>query len=79
MLEPLTACPLTGSVLLSQDFQKDVAWFRAYMYLPHSNTVYLIHKEDMAPIHLFIDVCTTGCRAICELQAYHTKFLVLIL
>ena len=48
--DTLRACPLTGSVPLSQGFQKDGAWFRAY--LPHCNDIYIILKEDRTPIQL---------------------------
>ena len=39
----------------------------------------MIHTDDRAHIQVFVDACTMGCRAICQLEAYHARFLVSIL
>ena len=33
-------------------------------------------EEDMRqPIHIYVDVCTTGCSALCQAEVYHAIFL----
>ena len=50
ILDMLQAWPLQGSITLSLEFRKDLAWFQ--WYLPHTNGMYLIHKESRTPIPL---------------------------
>ena len=48
MLKALRLCPSEGSVTLSPDFKKDLAWFRAF--LPQTNGVFIIHEDrDQGP------------------------------
>ena len=62
--------PCTAAcIALSHQFRKDLAWFR--QYLPQTTGVFLIHEDSTAPISLFVDACTTGCRAVIAGQAYH--------
>ena len=60
MLETLHACPLQGSIPLSPEFRKDLAWFQ--QYLPCTNGVFLIHEGSRIPIPLFVDACTSDVR-----------------
>ena len=42
-------------------------------YLPYSNGVYIIHKEDRAPIQLFCDACMAGVSLITTLNSQCTS------
>ena len=72
MLETLHACPLQGSISLSSEVWKDVAWFQWYLHCTHG--VFLIHKESRVPIPLFVDACTSGRGVVTAAQAYHMEF-----
>ena len=72
MLETLLACPLQGSITLSSGFRKDLAWFRHF--LSSFNGIQLIHEDTRVPLPLYVDACTSGCRAVTTSEAYHTRF-----
>ena len=72
MLDTLRQCPEQGSFTISSEFRKDLAWFDHF--IPTTNGMFLIHKDDRHPLHLYIDACMTGCGAITQSQAYHATF-----
>ena len=59
-------------VKLSHDSKKDIGWFQAFLL--KTNSVFILHNEPRDPVSLYVDVCTTGCDAICQDEAYHTQF-----
>ena len=71
MLETLRQCPVRGSFSLSPEFHKDVAWFRSY--LPTSDGVVMIHRDDRTPKNLYVRSCQFGCGAITTNHAYHVS------
>ena len=58
--------------LLSTEFQKDVTWFQSFF--PRIDCVFLIHEDTRVPIPLFVDACTSICRAVTTTEAYHVEF-----
>ena len=51
------------------DFKIDLAWFREF--LPQTDGVFIIHKENRVPVCLHVDSCTSGCGALSEKEAYY--------
>jgi hypothetical protein len=68
MLSTLRSCPLQGSVLLTDDFRKDLSWFTKFM--TGSNGVYLLDKKLEKPVIIKVDSCLTGGGGWCRDQAY---------
>ena len=70
MLETLIVCPLIELTALSPDFIKDFNWFA--VFIPSTNSVFIIHADDRKPINLYIhvDACTIG---VADREAYHTR------
>ena len=77
MLATLRACPPHGSIKLSTEFQKDLAWF--HHFLPLTNGIFIIHEDNRTPVHIYVDSCSTGCGGLCGKEAYHARFLAGIL
>ena len=61
----------THSVRLSDEFQKDIAWFRRFM--PDYNGIHLI-KCAMPHIQVHVDSCLTGCGGFWHTHYYHGEF-----
>ena len=53
MLDTLRQCPEKGSVTLSPEFRKDLAWFD--WFLPTTGGTFIIHQDDKNPVQLYID------------------------
>ena len=68
----LRECPEQGFTHLSTEFKKDLAWFEGF--LRHTDGVFIIHEDNRDPICLFVDTCTSGCRAVSNAEAYCMEF-----
>ena len=77
MLDTLRSYPPTGCISLSQEFNKDLAWFAKY--LPSTNGVFILHEDNMVSVPLYINACTTDSGAVLGKEAYRTIFLLHIL
>ena len=33
----------------------------------------MIDQDTKQPVHIYIDICTTGCGTLCQDNAYHTE------
>ena len=73
MLASLRECPGAGTIWLSLEFKKDLQWFRLYAAM--CNRVSIIDEDARQLVEIYVDACTTGCRALCGNEAYHTTFL----
>ena len=67
-----TQCLEQGSVILSPELKKDLAWF--YRFLPTSQGIFIIHTDGRIPVQLYINACTSRCGAITAGSVYHTTF-----
>ena len=65
-------------IVLTDEFQRDIAWFDKY--LPTTNGVFILHEDHRAPVSIHVDSCTTGCGGIMSgapsqpAAAYHVEF-----
>ena len=71
MLATLRQCPEFGEITLNLEFTTDVNWF--INYLAGTNSVFIMDQDHRSPIHVYVDTCTTGCRAVCQAEAYHSE------
>ena len=71
MLETLRRAPPVGSIALDDSFQRDVAWFLAF--LPSYNGIHLLDASPPSFI-VEIDSCLTGCGGLSGGQFYHAQF-----
>lgn len=71
MLDTLRSAPPSGYIELPDSFQRDVAWFLAF--LPNYNGIHLL---DLSPPLFIVEVdsCLSGCGGISEGEFYHTRF-----
>jgi hypothetical protein len=72
MLATLRSCPPTGSINLTLQFKKDLAWFAHF--LPSTNGIFIIQPEAPPQHHIYVDSCLSGAGALYNQQAYHTVY-----
>ena len=77
MLAILRQCPEFGEIILDLKLNKDVNWF--INYLAGTNNVFIMDQDHRSPIHIYVDICTTCCGAICQAEAYHSELPAAIL
>lgn len=76
MLDTLREATPTGSVTLSEEFQKDVNWFLEF--LPNYNGIHIIQVDP--PQQTFeVDACLKGCGGVSDQHFYTTAFPAFIL
>lgn len=71
MLATLRAAPMTGTIMLDEEFKKDLLWFNRF--LPEYNGVHLIDSPTGHEA-VELDSCLSGCGAIYGQEYYHTTF-----
>ena len=74
MLNELRSSPDTGSFAISEDFKKEVLWWRKVM--PHFNGVSIIPPNIWSEPDavLACDACLTGAGGVCGSEDFHRTF-----
>ena len=58
ILQTLRNAPTKGRIRLTEEFHKDINWFRKFMVA--FNGITKIHNKTSSPIHLYVDACLSG-------------------
>ena len=74
MLATLHDCPIKGTIMLHEDFHKDLHWFQ--LYLPSTNGIFMLENSHPTPppLHIYVDSCTSGCGGLLEDECYHALY-----
>ena len=68
ILAALRTAPVKGSIMLSDEFYRDIEWF--CQFLKDFNGVVEIHRKPVLPIAVYVDACLQGFGGYCQGEVY---------